>query len=127
MPQNFRVKLRAALVPAVAFVLGSCGTPHSFLGVEPYRMEIQQGNYVARDAIARLKPGMTREQVRFLLGTPLIADVFHANRWDYVFYRERSDGRREEARLAVFFEDGQLKQVTGDGMPGVAASAGPNS
>jgi outer membrane protein assembly factor BamE len=57
---------------------------------------------------------MTREQVRFILGTPLLTDLFHANRWDYVYWREAPNGNRESRRIAVYFSDGKLERVDGD-------------
>ncbi|MGB5081127.1 MAG: outer membrane protein assembly factor BamE [Burkholderiales bacterium] len=88
----------------------------------PYRMEIQQGNYVTRDMVARLKPGLTRDQVRFVLGTPLVNDIFHDERWDYVFMRQRANSPElEYGRIAVFFEEGKLKRIDGD----LAAVAAP--
>ena len=80
-------------------------------------MEIQQGNFVSQDMVSKLKPGMTREQVRFVLGTPLVADMFHADRWDYVFYREIPRKPREERRVSVFFENDRLARVEGDVVP----------
>lgn len=86
-------------------------------GVTPYRMTIQQGNFISQEMVAQLKPGMTREQVRYVLGTPLVADIFHADRWDYVFYRELPDGKREQRNLSVIFEKDKLARVLGDLMP----------
>ena len=81
----------------------------------PYRMEIQQGNFVTQEMAAQLKPGMTRDQVRFVLGTPLVSDIFHEDRWDYVFVRQRANSEEvERRRLAVFYEDGKLKRIDGD-------------
>lgn len=88
----------------------------------PYRIEIQQGNYVTQEMVAQLKPGLTRDQVRFVLGTPLVSDIFHDARWDYVFLRQRANSREiEYRRIAVFFEDGKLKRIEGD----VVAAAAP--
>jgi len=86
-------------------------------GVTPYRMEIQQGNFVSQDMISQLKPGMTMEQVRFVLGTPLVTDLFHPDRWDYVYWRETPDGRREQRNLVVHFSSGQLARIDGDVVP----------
>ncbi len=105
---------------AAALVAG-CSPPQF---VKPYRMEIQQGNYVSQEMVSQLKPGMTKEQVRFVLGTPLVTDIFHADRWDYVFYRETSRGEREERKIAVLFENGKLARVVGDV---VAAESKPAS
>jgi len=82
--------------------------------LRPYKMEIQQGNVVTQDMIARLKPGMTPSQVRFALGTPLVVDPFRNNRWDYV-YRLEKDGRLlETRRITVVFENDKLKGIEGD-------------
>ena len=69
----------------------------AFPACTPYRIDIQQGNFVSQDMVAQLKPGMSKEQVRLALGTPLLTDIFHADRWDYVYWRERP---RREARAA---------------------------
>jgi len=92
-------------------------------GVTPYRMVIQQGNFISQEMVAQLKPGMTREQVRFVLGTPLVTDIFHADRWDYVFFRELSDGKREQRNLSVVFEKDRLARVLGDLLPAEGADA----
>lgn len=111
----------------IAASLAGCGALPSIPvptipGVTPYRMEIQQGNYVSQEMVDQLKPGMTREQVRFVLGTPLVADIFHADRWDYVYFRDIAGKPREQRKLSVFFEDGKLARVAGDTMPATAAS-----
>ena len=64
--------------------------------------------------VSQLKPGMSKEQVRLVLGTPLLTDIFHADRWDYVYWRETPGGKREQRKLAVFFEDGKLARLDGD-------------
>jgi outer membrane protein assembly factor BamE len=86
-------------------------------GVTPYRMVIQQGNFISQEMVSQLKPGMTKEQVRFILGTPLVNDIFHADRWDYVFFREGADGKREQRNLSVVFEKDKLARVLGDLLP----------
>ena len=103
------VALRA-LLAAAPLALGACGVPQI---VTPYRMEIQQGNYVSQEMVSQLKPGMSKEQVRFILGTPLVTDIFHADRWDYVFFRELPNGKREQRSLSVVFEGGKLARVAG--------------
>ena len=86
-------------------------------GVTPYRMVIQQGNFISQEMVSQLKPGMSKEQVRFVLGTPLVNDIFHADRWDYVFFRELPSGKREQRNLSVMFEKDKLARVLGDLMP----------
>ena len=104
------------VVLAAAFACG-CGFVPRIPGVTPYRIDIQQGNYVSQEMVAQLKPGMTKEQVRFILGTPLVTDIFHSDRWDYVYWRETPAGAREQRKLAVLFEQGQLARVDGDMTP----------
>lgn len=86
-------------------------------GLKPYRIDIQQGNFLSQEMVSQLKKGMTKEQVRFVLGTPLVTDVFHGNRWDYVFYRELQDGKKEQRNISVFFEEDKLARVSGDVVP----------
>jgi outer membrane protein assembly factor BamE len=95
-----------------------------FLGfLTPYRIDIQQGNFVSREMVAQLKEGMQRkegvtpEQVRFVLGTPLLTDMFHANRWDYVFRLKKSTGEVIASRVSVFFKDNRLVNIEGDTLP----------
>jgi outer membrane protein assembly factor BamE len=108
--------LLAALLPACK----SIDVP-KLPGVTPYRMVIQQGNFISQEMVAQLKPGMTKEQVRFVLGTPLVTDIFHADRWDYVFYRELANGKKEQRNLSVVFEKERLSRVIGDLMPAEGA------
>lgn len=83
--------------------------------INVYRADIQQGNVVTPDMVEKLKPGMTRSQVRFVLGTPLVTDTFHPDRWDYVFYQKRgADAPFEPSRLTVVFEGDALLRVEGE-------------
>ena len=97
----------------LAASLAGCGVPR-IPGVTPYKMEVQQGNFVSQDMVSQLKAGMSKEQVRSTLGTPLLIDIFHGERWDYVYSRELPNGAREQRKLVVFFEDGKLVRVDGD-------------
>jgi outer membrane protein assembly factor BamE len=97
------------LVVALSLFTAACGL------ITPYRIEIQQGNYVTQEMVAQLKLGLTRDQVRYVMGTPLVSDIFHEERWDYIFMRQRANSREvEHRRVVVFFEDGKLKRVDGD-------------
>jgi len=108
-----------ALAAMAALLLASCGSARLPVpSITPYRIEIQQGNFVSQEMASQLKPGMSKDQVRFVMGTPLITDSFHADRWDYVFRRQKANSRElEQRRLAVFFEDGKLRSVDGDIAP----------
>ena len=104
----------AAVLVALASLtlLGACGI--RIPGVTPYKMEIQQGNYVTQEMVSALRSGMSKEQVRQAIGTPLLADAFHSERWDYIYYREDQAGNVDKRRLVVFFVDGKLARVDGD-------------
>ncbi|WP_347249417.1 outer membrane protein assembly factor BamE [Zoogloea sp.] len=92
--------------------LAGCSTASDFF--KPYRIDVRQGNFVSQDMVAQLKPGMSREQVRFVLGAPLLVDVFHSDRWDYVYRFQPGKGRLQERRLTVIFENGSLARLEGD-------------
>ena len=115
--------LAVALALALPFAPG-CSEVPTLPGFTPYKMEIQQGNFVTQDMVSRLKTGMTKDQVKLTLGTPLLADVFHAERWDYVYWKEDEAGKREQRRLSVFFEDGKLARLDGDIVPAGQSTAG---
>ena len=104
----------AAVLAALSAALSGCSATALSDFVKPYRIDVRQGNYVTQDMVAQLKPGMTREQVRFVLGTPLVADVFHSDRWDYIYRFQPGKGESQERRLAVVFEDGRLARLEGD-------------
>lgn len=104
-----------AFFPRLLLLLLLPFLPHcTYLPPFPYKIDIQQGNVVTEEMVARLKPGMTRSQVRFTLGTPLVVDVFHSDRWDYI-YRLAPGGRiTEERKLIVFFKNDRLSHIQGD-------------
>jgi outer membrane protein assembly factor BamE len=116
--------LRALSATAVLFLV-SCGSARLPAPVvSPYRMEIQQGNFVSQEMLSQLKIGMTKDQVRFVMGTPLITDSFHADRWDYVFRRQKpSSSELEHHKFAAFFEGGKLVRMESDVKPAASADA----
>lgn len=106
--------LTRILLLSLPLLTACSNTPEVTSYLTPYRIDVRQGNFVTQDMVARLKPGMTREQVRFALGTPLVTDMFHADRWDYVYRFQPGRGEAQSRRLVVFFEDGKLVRVGGD-------------
>jgi len=95
------------LLAALAMLLSGC--------FSVYKLEIQQGNVVTQEMIDKLKPGMTRSQVRYVMGTPLVTDPFHPDRWDYYYYLRRSKDKTGESRhLTVIFRNDVLAEVEGD-------------
>ncbi|HEV7815383.1 MAG TPA: outer membrane protein assembly factor BamE [Janthinobacterium sp.] len=95
----------------------------------PYRPTIQQGNFISQEMLAQLKPGMTRDQVKFILGTPLLADVFHDDEWDYPFRLAKGNGEITTSRVVVFFKDNKVDRFEGGNLPTekeyIAKIAGP--
>jgi outer membrane protein assembly factor BamE len=106
---------RLALLLLVS-LLAACSTSPESRSWLTYRIDIRQGNMVTQEMAAQLKLGQTKDQVRFILGTPLIADAFHADRWDYVyrFQPGRLGAELEQRHLSVFFDKGKLIGVGGD-------------
>jgi len=113
------MSLRATL--CLAALLAGC---QAIPTLRPYKMDIQQGNVVTREMLARLQPGMTRSQVRFALGTPMIVDPFRADRWDYVYFLSKGGEMTEQRRIVVVFKDDKLVRVEDDVVPAGAGSAG---
>ena len=83
----------------------------------PYRPDIQQGNFVSQEMLNQLKVGQTRDQVKFVLGTPLLQDAFHADRWDYPFYLARGNGELTTSRVTVYFKDDKVDHFDGGNLP----------
>jgi outer membrane protein assembly factor BamE (lipoprotein component of BamABCDE complex) len=81
---------------------------------EPYTLDIQQGTAIDQKMIDRLQAGMTRNQVSLILGTPLLADVMHADRWDYVYYTRKKGQVGEWRRFTCYFKEDRLVSITGD-------------
>ena len=77
-----------------------------------YHINIQQGNYLDQAAVEQVKTGMTRSQVRYLLGTPLVADIFQKERWDYIYYLKKGRTRRVDSRrVSVYFVDEKVARL----------------
>ncbi len=82
-----------------------------------HKFDVQQGNVLTQDMVDKLKPGMTKSQVRFIMGTPLLADTFNQNRWDYYYSLEPAKGEEVRERVAIFFDNDQLVGFRGDFIP----------
>ena len=108
-------KFRISLALAALLALGGCGSVANW--VTPYKIDILQGNVITREQVEALKPGMPREQVRDILGSPLLASVFHADRWDYVFTLRRQGQEPQRRRVAVFFKGEALDRFEADELP----------
>jgi outer membrane protein assembly factor BamE len=143
MPQPFlRVSRRISAASTIVFSLLLCGCvsklftegekpleaapagitqrvqQSKLFGVLPvYRPDTQQGNFISKEQVAQLQVGMTPAQVRFLLGTPLLNDVFHAERWDYPFMLKRGDGTVTTSNVVVHFKEGRVSHFEGAELP----------
>ncbi len=82
-----------------------------------YRQDIQQGNVIEQSMIDKLEPGMTRAKVKFIMGTPLLVDPFHTNRWEYIYSNEPGSGERVQRRVSLYFEDDKLTHIEGNITP----------
>ncbi len=107
--------LRVCLIAGLtALTLSACsGSKWGF----PYKAPVQQGNWLTASQIERLEPGMTREQVRFLLGSPTLEDIFHSERWEYPFFYKPGYGKEELRLFTVWFDGDALVRWQGDAQP----------
>jgi outer membrane protein assembly factor BamE len=105
-----RRPLQQVVVGLACALLVACGSL-------PYKAEIAQGNFVSKEQVSALKPGMPRAQVMDILGTPLLVSVFHADRWEYVFTLKRQGIETKTYKLTVFFKGDVLDKVDGSNMP----------
>ena len=117
-PRHPRLVLAAAAALALLAGCGSTKVGERVASViTPYRVEVVQGNFVSKEQVDALQKGMTRDQVRQILGTPLVTSLFHGERWDYVFTLKRQGVDPQQRRLTVFFSGDTLDRHEGDTMP----------
>lgn len=115
--------MRKAILFLLALTSAACSNYSANLpSIKPYKMDVQQGNVVTSKMMLQLKPGMTRAQVRFIMGTPLLVDTFHANRWDYLYRMQKGGKVIEQRHVILEFEGDQLKRVRGDVIPADATT-----
>lgn len=110
--------LRSIFLIAIITLLSACSSNTMTRVVKPYRIDVRQGNYVSQEMLSQLTPGMSQEQVRFIMGSPLLVDVFHADRWDYYYRFSQGYKQPQERRVTLFFKDGKLDHLEGDVVAG---------
>ena len=127
LPANPHFSIQKILIVVACGVLASCssGTMSSSSinpvnWITPYKVDVIQGNFVSREQVEQLQAGMTRDQVKAVLGTPLLTSLFHADRWDYVFTLKRQGVEPQAFKYTVFFKGDQLERFSGDSMPSEA-------
>jgi outer membrane protein assembly factor BamE len=121
MPKTIQAG-RLALAAAALVGLAACGSIDSAGGrlttmISPYKIDIVQGNFVSKEQAAALRPGMSKLQVRDLLGTPLLVSLFHADRWDYVFAFKRQGVEPQLRKVTVYFKGDALERFEADSLP----------
>ena len=113
-------RIYLALAAAGIVLLTGCRSMYSWAPpfMQPYRPDVQQGNVITKEMVDQLRESMSRDQVRFLLGTPLLTSIFHTDRWDYVYYLQRGKGDEKQLRhLVVLFNNDRLVSFSSDEMP----------
>ena len=120
MPMS-RFPLRPASAFAALLALGGCASLQSsdslLARITPYHIEVVQGNVVTKEQIARVSPGLTRAQVRDIMGSPLLTDAFHGDRWDYVFTIRRQGTEPQQRTIVLRFDGDKLKSVEAPELP----------
>lgn len=125
MPRTSRpIMYRSCTAAVIGLLLVGCQSVPMLPGLAPYQIDVQQGNVVTQEMVSKLKPGMSRQQVRFVLGTPPIVDPFRTDRWDYVYFYNKSGRITEHRRLVLLFENDTLKRIEGDVIPGDGGASG---
>lgn len=107
-------KLLISLIVLATLSLAACSGKHI---PWVHRIDVQQGNVITQDQVDQLQPGMSQRQVRFIMGTPLITDVFHKDRWDYLYLMKPGRDEPVEKRLTLYFRDDRLVRLEGDFHP----------
>jgi outer membrane protein assembly factor BamE len=122
MSEYLRRRASLILFATLSASLVACGSldgaSNKIAGVvTPYKMDIVQGNFVSKEQAAAITPGMTRLQVRDILGTPLLTSVFHADRWDYVFTFKRQGVAPQARQVTVYFKGDALERIEAEALP----------
>jgi len=124
MPYFRHPSVRLLFLLLAGSLLAACGSldvSRNIAGIiSPYRLEILQGNFISKEQVEALKKDMNRPQVLDILGTPLLASLFHADRWDYVFVFKNQKAEPQSRKLTVFFSNNLLDRFEGDAMPSEA-------
>jgi outer membrane protein assembly factor BamE len=126
---NFYHGVRTAFIVMACAVLAACSSTSGGMSgsainpvnwITPYKVDVIQGNFISSEQVGQLQPGMSRDQVKAVLGTPLMASLFHKDRWDYVFTLKRQGVEPQSFKYTVFFKGDQLERFEGDTMPSEA-------
>lgn len=108
------LSMRICAIAVLLIAATGCSNVPMLPTLQPYRIDVQQGNYVTQDMLVKLKPGMSRSQVRFALGTPLVVDPFRNDRWDYFYMLHKAGTLAERRVVTVVFKGDELLRIEGD-------------
>ena len=103
-------KLLIIITCFASLCLGACSITEWDL---VYRIDVQQGNVITQEVVNQLEPGMSRRQVQFVAGSPMVTDVFHQDRWDYIYHMRRGNGEIWKEHVSLYFEDDALVRISG--------------
>lgn len=122
MSEHISSRLRFTLIALASWALVACSsfdsaTTKAVSVVTPYKMDIVQGNVVTKEQFALIKPGMSRAQVRDVMGTALLTSVFHADRWDYIFTLKSQSAKNQQRKVTVYFKGDAVERTEGDELP----------
>jgi len=117
---NYSTKLIVALLTLSLFNIAGCSYRPSLPKLSlpsVYKIDIQQGNVITQEMIDQLRPGLTKRQVQYVMGTPMIEDTFNQSRWDYVYSYQPGGEKRQQESISLFFENDLLTHFEGDFIP----------
>lgn len=119
-PTDYQMKKLLIIITCFASIsLGACSSSLHLV----HKIDVQQGNVITQDEVNQLKPGMSRRQVQFIMGSPMVADVFHQDRWDYIYRFQPGYGETSSEHVTVYFNDDSLERITGTLHPDTSGSA----
>ena len=117
-PMKHRMTYKACAALVLALCVTACGVTERIPKLDEipltHRIDIQQGNVITQEMLAQLRPGMDKKQVRFIMGTPMVQDTFHAERWDYLYTFKEGRSQPERRLITLYFDEDKLAHVAGD-------------
>ena len=122
---KYMCKRNLILIIILTTTICACSNTGDFKLPNLYRIDVQQGNVIDQKMIDRLKRGMDKEQVNFIMGTPAIIDPFHADQWEYIYSQSENGGTRFQQHIRMHFEDNKLTHIEGDVVTSLRQRADP--
>ena len=121
-PTDFKMKKLLIIITCIASLgLSACSSSWHVV----HKIDVQQGNVITQEQINQLEPGMSRRQIQFIMGSPMVADLFHQDRWDYIYLFQPGYGESSEQHVTLFFSDDSLERITGTLHPDATGTDAP--